>query len=216
MRVGTTLLVALLALVGAGCGTSSSARTIDGWQGAEAHLEVVGTLDGEALDISLGDAASDTAEVFCTREYSVPEIGGVAQYDMGELIEIKIDAWVTIGGVRRLIELELKQHDFQSDTVPATVRVVPRSDTMDPASDQMWLEWEWHDEADATLYEAAAQTGTFELELYTGTPDATGLVIPNGMGEVGGYFDARWSETEELHGSFTVACTESIVSLVPM
>lgn len=196
----------------AGCGSETGSREIPEWLGEENHFELVGTLDGEELDISLD---GDSTQVFCTREYTVPaDAAGEPQYAMGALSEVKINAFVTIDGEERLIELELKRHDLQSDAIGTVVTIVPRSDTMDPAPSEMWLEWEWHDAADETTFEGAAQTGTFTLEHYSGTPDDTGLVIPDGA--VGGHWTARWSETEELTGSFTVPCTMTDVEIVAM
>ncbi len=82
---------------------------------------------------------------------------------------------------------------------------------MSPASDEMWLEWEWHETTGATTYEAAAQTGEFVLGEFIGTPGTDGLVIPDGQGQIGGYAYARWSPTDELWISFSAACEVSEV-----
>ena len=203
--------LALSALAIGGCSSTPEARSIDAWLGADPHFDVVGTINGETLDVSLD--ATDRAEVWCTREYTVPDVGG-PQYADGSLTEIKVDAYITIGGVRRYVELELKKHDYQSDTIGTMTTIVSRSDLMDPAATEMWLEWEWHDEAGTTSFEQAALNGSFTLNEYSGTRDSTGLIIPDDTGRVGGYWNARWSETEELHGSFTVNCGTNDVELV--
>jgi hypothetical protein len=79
----------------------------------------------------------------------------------------------------------------------------------------MWLEWEWHNaDQSVHLLEASAQSGKFELEAFDGVPSADGLTMEANTGMVGGYFDAFWSPTENLRGSFTVYCTENEVETV--
>ncbi|WP_236515795.1 hypothetical protein [Sandaracinus amylolyticus] len=202
----------------AGCGASEDdGRDIPEWMGAEPHFEAVGFLHGEELDISMGASAADVTQLYCTREYTVPQAAdGTPRYDQGRLTELKINAFVEVDGERRQIELELKRHDFQADEVGDETAIIPRSELEDPGPAEMWLEWEWHDETDATTYEAAGQTGTATLELYEGQPDETGLVIPDGMGAIGVHWTARWSETEEIRGSFTVPCTTSVVEIAAL
>src|SRR5699024_11046542 len=106
-----------------------------------------------------------------------------------------------------VIELELKQHDFQRDPIGAVVEIVPRLEGQDIGSLQMWLEWEWHDSDDTTLFESSAQTGVTTLKRYTGAPNATGLVVTEG--EVGAVVHARWSAAEHLDISFSLPCVES-------
>ncbi|AKF03900.1 hypothetical protein [Sandaracinus amylolyticus] len=207
--IGSLLCIAALA----GCGApDEGGRDITEWMGDDYHFEAVGFLHGEELDISLGASAADSTLLFCTREYTVPQAAdGTPRYDQGQLTELKINAFVEVEGERRQIELELKRHDFQADAVGTETAIVPRTATGEPGASEAWLEWEWHDESDATTFEAAGQTGTVVLELYDGQPDETGLVIPDGMGAVGVHWTARWSETEEIRGSFTVPCTTSVV-----
>ena len=215
---GPFTILTTLSLGLAGCGSETGAREIPAWLGEQSHFEVVGTIDGEELDISLEDSADDPTQVYCTREYTVlGDAAGEPQYDMGSLTELKINAFVTVDGEPRLIELEFKSHDWQSDAPGTAVTIVPRSETMDPAAGETVLEWEWHDAAtDETTYEASAQRGTVTIEHYTGTPDETGLLIPDSTGAVGVHWTARWSETEELAGSFTVPCTMTDVEIVAM
>jgi hypothetical protein len=45
------------------------------------------------------------------------------------------------------------------------------------------------------------------LEAYTGEVGPDGLVIPDDTGTVGGFFEASWSNSESLVGSFTAPCS---------
>jgi hypothetical protein len=205
-------LVAFGLAMTAGCGAESDAPVLEPWT-ADPHFQVIGTIDGEDLDVLL-DQPDELVGGACVREYEVPRVDGVPQYDQGRLVEIKVNVSITLGDVTRLVELELKRHDFQSDAIGAEAEIVPRVGGIDPAADAMWLEWEWHDLDDTTLFESAAQTGTASLELYTGEPDANGLLIPDGQGEVGFVISARWSASEHLDISLTVPCGPNKIDYV--
>jgi hypothetical protein len=200
-----------LGVVAAGCGDDEGPR-LEPWT-SETHFQAIGSLDGEDLDILLDEPAELVGAV-CERKYEVPRVDSVAQYDQGWLVEIQVNLTVTLGDETRLVQVELKRHDFQSDAIGAEIGIVPRIEGTDPGQDAMWLEWEWHALDDTTLFESAAQTGTATLELYTGTPDATGLVISEDHGAVGVVISARWSASEYLDLSFAVPCVESKVEFV--
>ena len=146
------------------------------------------------------------------REFEIPlDADGNPDYAAGKFVEIKVSAIPVEGGDR--IELELKQHDFSADAAGATVAIVPRDDTVAPASNEMWAEWEWHSASDdETTFESAAQTGSLVLGVHEGEVDSTGLVLTGGS--VGGFLRARWSQSEEVTISFTVPCTEEKLSFI--
>jgi hypothetical protein len=210
-RSGAPALVVLGLALSTGCG-GDEATSLEPWS-ADAHFQVVGTIDGEDIDIRL-DEASELADAVCHRTYEVPMVDSMPQYDQGWLVEIQLQGTVTIGDEMRIFQVELKRHDFQTDPVGAEVRVVPRIEGMDPPEDATWLEWEWHDLDDVTFFESAAQTGTATLELYTGMPDSTGLVYSEDFGAVGFTLSARWSASEHLDVSFTLPCVKSKVDFV--
>lgn len=211
-NLGLVLCTACLVCACSDDSEGEQTKALTEWQGSEPHFEVRGTLDGEELNLSMGEDASDDALLFCTREYTVPLMGTEPDYSAGSLTEVKITAFVE-GQGGRFVELELKQHDYQSDKIGADVVVVQRSETENPRADEMWLEWEWHGADEETLFEGAANSGTFTLERFTGSPDdATGLVIPSGEGSVGGFARGEWKNGEALDISFSAPCTTSDVA----
>jgi hypothetical protein len=217
-RAGGAALAGLLGLWAAGCGpegaggTETGSEALSAWAGQTPHFSLVGRLNGEDLRLELSGAdAADRAKLFCKREYLVPLVGGQRDYARGFLSEVKVDAFVTVGGQARMLELEFKQHDLQKDAPGAALTVAPRVEGVPLAPDALWLEAEWHVDG-VQVYERAAQMGTFTLGAMTGQPDATGLVVPRNTGSVGGFFSTRWSETEFLTVSFTALCTKSTVT----
>jgi hypothetical protein len=203
-------------LLSIGCGADDAQDPQLTWQGGAAHLMVKGHLNGEDLDVAItGEDAADTATLWCGREYGgPPDANGDPDVTRAKLYKTNIYAQVTIGGEDRRLELELKPHDFQADAVPSTTRIIARVDEESVATDATWLDFEWHTpDGEGDLLETSAQTGTFELELYSGEPGADGLIIPAGEGSIGGRLDAKWSENERLQVSVTAPCTESELDL---
>jgi hypothetical protein len=209
-------LVVCCALFALGCGTEDDAGADVTWQGEAAHLIVKGHLNGEDLDFAItGEDAADTDRVWCGREYAgPPDANGDPDVTKAKLYKTNIYAQVTVGGEDRRLELELKPHDFQSDEVPSTAKIIARVDGESVAADETWLEFEWHTpDGEGDLLETSAQTGTLELELYSGQPGDDGLIIPAGEGSIGLKLDAKWSENERLQVSVTALCTESELDL---
>jgi hypothetical protein len=208
--------LASICACGTGCGAEDADSASLSWQGAEPHVIVKGHLNGEDLDLSItGEAAADPANVWCAREYAgPPDANGEPDVSLAKLYKVNVFALVTVGGEERRLELEFKPHDFQSDAVPSTARVIPRVDDEVVDSDATWLDFEWHTpDGEGDLLETSAQTGRFELELYSGEPGADGLLIPAGEGSFGGTLDARWSEQERLEASVSAPCMESELDL---
>jgi hypothetical protein len=209
--VARTLSLSTAVLLGS---CSSSAGGVS-WGGIEPHISVHGTLGDEEIDIELSGAAA--TGISCERQYET--MGQAADPTMADLntavfSEVTIDVVVTIDGEERLLELELKKHDLQSDMDGDVVHIVPRSTTEDPAADSMWVEMEWHTiVGDVTYFEEAAQSGTVTREAFTGTPGPGGVVIPEGDGVVGVTIDARWSPTERLTFSITAPCLYNDVNV---
>ncbi len=196
-----------------GCGTPEDKQKSEPpakWEGATPHFRAVGTLNGEEVDVRIeGDAAADTARLFCQREYVVQRVNGDPDWSTGKVEEVKLNAPLSVGGEERYFELELKKHDLQRRAPGDEVSIVARVDDVRPSATEMWFEWEWHRPDGSTLFEAAAQSGTFTLGEFTGTPDSTGLQIPENTGTVGGFITARWSETDQLAITFTARCTRN-------
>ena len=184
------------------------------WLGAHNHFWAFGSLDGEDVDIEMQTDMADPGHVWCEREYVAPDDGeGMPDYGRGQLDEFRIHGLTEVAGEMRGFELEFKREDFQSDPMGTAYAIVPRSETVEPGDDEIWLEWEWKDEMEGDLFEAAAQEGSFMLEAYEGSAGADGLVIPEGEGQLGGFATARWGTIEEISVSFTVDCMASDIVL---
>jgi hypothetical protein len=199
-----------------GCGGSNASSAPTKWMGSARHLRIVGTLQGESIDIDInGAAATDTTNLWCEREYQIPtDSTGQPDYAHGHNAEIRIRAPVTINGQMRLADLGLKRHNYQADAPGTDVPVIPRDDANSPCTlasctnTNMWLSWTWRNPTDQSVtYKSAAQSGDFVLGEYVGTPDATGLLIPDNTGDIGGFASGQWSATESLAVSFDANCT---------
>ncbi len=199
---------ALVALAIGGCSEQGSESVgPEEFLGPSYHFVLAGFANQQVIDIDLPpDFYGDAAMAMCERQYVVPDSDDVATWGDGSLREIEITANVMIGGEERVLQLELKEHDFQSDPDGTAVTIVPRSDLVDPAVDEMWIELEIEDLEGNRLFEQGAQVGTLVRGAHVGMPGPDGVVIPEGEGAFGAWFEARWSVTEELRGSFFVQC----------
>lgn len=206
---------AVLTMAMTGCGGSDSG-TVDKWMGSVRHLRIVGTIMGEKIDINVtAPDANDTSKLWCEREYQVPnDASGNPDYALGHNAEVRIKGPITINGQMRLLDFGLKRHNYQADAPGTVVPVIPRDDANSPCglnsctNDNMWLSWTWRNPADNSVtYKSAAQSGSFTLGEYVGTPDATGLLIPENTGDIGGFATGQWSATESISASFDANCT---------
>jgi hypothetical protein len=206
----------------AGCGGTSGDSAPTEWQGATPHLNVVGFIDGENINIQLtGADAANTAKLWCEREYQVPtDTAGNPIYNMGHNSEVRIRLPATTTGMpARGLAIELKMHDYQDDAAGTTTPVIVRDDNNPPCTADgcaqpkvMWLGWTWHDLAtDAVIYKMAAQSGSYKSGEFTGAKDSTGLFIMENSGNVGGFATGQWSTTEKISVSFDAKCTANNV-----
>src|SRR4051794_13912182 len=219
MTVTRGLIVVFAASIfGAGCGgDSGTTDSLDKWMGSARHLRITGTIMGEMIDINVaGAVAEDKANLWCEREYQAPTVNGTTDYTQGHNSEVRIKAPVTVAGEARLLDLGFKRHSFQDDAAGSLATVIPRVDTESPCTladctnDSLWLSWTWRDPAtNAVKYKMAAQSGSFTLGEFVGTPDTTGLEIAADSGNVGGYATGQWSATENLKISFDANCTKN-------
>jgi hypothetical protein len=187
------------------------------WMGAMHHFRAVGVINGENIDVNLTSPTADsTTSLWCEREYQVPTGANMMpDYTMGHNSEVRFKLPVTTGGTMRILDLEIKMHDFQDDAAGTVTTVVPRDDTNPPCAatgctqpKNMWLQWVWLNPADmSVLYKQAAQSGSFTLGEFTGTKDATGLLYTVNMGQVGGFATGQWSATDHVAASFDASCT---------
>ncbi|HYO96884.1 MAG TPA: hypothetical protein VER33_20375 [Polyangiaceae bacterium] len=204
------LVVVSLSTLSVAC-ASDGEEAAASWQGSEPHLSVRGYLNGEDLDIQLSGDAATASNLWCGRKYvGPPDANGEPDVTTARLYKTNVYAQVKVGVEARRFELEFKPHDFQTNNAPRVVKVVPRVDDESVASDSMWVDMEWHTpDGETDLLETSAQTGAFELKMYSGQPGEDGLMIPEGDGSFGGYLSAKWSEQEYLEVSMTAPCTEN-------
>jgi hypothetical protein len=212
-----------LSLAAIGCGGTGTDTNANGtptkWLGTMRHLRIVGNMMGEAIDINIsGAAAENTANLWCEREYQAPTVGTTTDYTAGHNSEVRVKAPVTINGEMRLLDFGLKRHDFQADAAGTVVPVIPRDDTNSPCkladctNTNMWLSWTWRNPTtNAVTYKMAAQSGSFTLGEFVGTPDTTGLEITANTGNVGGFVTGSWSATDSVTASFDANCTVNTV-----
>ncbi len=189
--------------MGGACGDGDGG--LDAWQGEAPHVQTDGDAGGAPLALDVADG------IACVREYEVPDVQDATTWSDGALRSIEIQVQVTTGGVERGYELELETVDFAGLAVPATFAVVA-PETDDPPAGSAWIEveGEWEDAGEFVSFEEAAVSGTLELALLSGAAGADGLVIPNGEGMVGGYFDVVWVDDTRLRASFSVACDSDV------
>jgi hypothetical protein len=144
--------------------------------------------------------------------YAVPAgEGDSLDYAQGSIVEVRVQGRGLTDGERRGFTLVLGRHDFTSDEQGTTLDVVPRDELVDPRPGELWVEWRWLGESGAPVFESAAQDGSLALELVSGEPDETGLIIPAGEGAVGGHLVGRWKPGEEVQMSFSAECLVSNV-----
>jgi hypothetical protein len=215
--VATAMLIGLAAICLPGCGSSSNSDEPDppkAWSGPTPHFDAVGTINGESIDIHLsGDAAKDSTQLWCEREYQVPsDASGTPIYAQGHNSEFRIVVGATMG---RKLEIAYKMHQFQADKAGTAVTVIPRDDNDPPCTvtgcsqpKVMWLSWKWINPADnSVLYKQAALSGKFTLGEFTGSVDSNGLMITENTGKVGGFAAGEWSASESVSITVDANCT---------
>lgn len=167
------------------------------WEGATEHVTLVGAVGGRELEVALtGAQAQDLEVVFCERNYV-----------SGALEKIEIKHAFEFDGMPAELKIEFDAFDFTGEPSD-TIAIRPAGDhalTTSDMSVQMAIELE-----DGTEIEDFGVTGTFELELFTGTAGEDGM-IPSGEGSFGGYLDATLDGGGEVQLSFTARCGENDV-----
>lgn len=211
---GMKVLIAfgLASIAASGCSGSSSDEFTYG--GDAAHFKVAGTFKGETVDVTMpASAAADTDNLSCSREYEVPGTEEDPDFANAVYKETQVRALLTVNGVEKRAEIEIKRHDLSATTVGSVVTIIPRVDGEDPSATEAWLDWEWHDsDTNDILNEGTAQDGEFTLRLFSGVEGGSadmGPIIEEDTGYVGGVIDARWSPTEHLQFSFSALCVKN-------
>ncbi|UJR82567.1 hypothetical protein [Sandaracinus amylolyticus] len=200
----------LFALALVGCAESGEGRDAPReWQGEATHVDAVGTIDGLAVDFDLD--ASDAAEVFCERNYVVPDVDDPATWSSGYLEKVEVKWLVVVDGTEREYQLELSAHDFGASADGQTLSIVGYEEgaARAPTTIQVAADAEWEEDGSEREHVSLSGTGTFVRGVVTGTPGGDGVVVPDGQGTFGGYLHLESAGGESLDVSFTVPCGDN-------
>jgi hypothetical protein len=172
------------------------------WLGETPHFVMVGEFGHYSFNINLPDlAATPDAAVTGKREYGHTDEGGLA------LIDFEVAANAVMNDIERTIELEFANADFDTATLPMSFAIEPSQEFPEgaKASLEVQFEWEWVEKNTIVNEEGLIDSGTLDLALNEGTPDADG-VAANGL--IGG-FAAATKDGKTLAISFTVPVAEA-------
>lgn len=202
-----TRALTLLPLMLAACGGDD--ETLEAWRGGDPHVRLTGEIDGTPIDVELdAAAAADLTRSLCKREYDVPDAADPATWSSGTLPELEATVKVTQDGLEKELELGFTATDFAAIAAGTSLALVPAVEEQLPAAGQAYLEveWKWEDGDQFVNYEGSAESGTLAFELLDGSRGADGVVVPDGTGRLGLFFDAAWPMGGHLAGSLTVGC----------
>jgi hypothetical protein len=209
--------VSLLALLtAAGCGAAPDQEDtgkVSQWLGDKLHFAVSGTFDGKPMNVRLeGDAAKD---VRCTRNYA-PRPGekpnAEGKYDTSQLYFVmkEIGIVTQLDGKPTEVSVGYWRHDVAAGT---SLEVIPRVRGTSIPEGKTWVDFELGEPGamGPTGIEKAAEAGTFEMKLNTGTPDHSGVYIPTG-GRTGEFISINWGPQESLTISITSDCQDAEIA----
>jgi hypothetical protein len=175
-------------------------RSPSEWLGATPHFVLMGTLDGEPVDIQYLDLSTlpeGVAAFEGKREY----LPGEAGWRFGDF-EVALQA--VLDGVETTWEIEIENDDFaQQRPLPMTFEL-GQENLPQGARGFVEVQAEWETEAETVNAEIGGWTGTLTLHEDSGTPDGEGLV-PDGL--IGGHMVLD-DGGDHLVLSFTVPVTE--------
>lgn len=173
------------------------------WVGDEPHLAVVGSVAGEAFDLSAdGSDASDVGTLFCERNYIVPDLEDDSAWaNDGYLQKVEIKFNYTSGDAFAEFQMELEAEDLMA-LVGEDLTIGDEADaqvglTIDP------------DGPNEEEFEEVSASGTVTLELLSGEVGADGLTVPDGEGAFGAYVDIELADGGSIQGSFTANCGDN-------
>ena len=215
MRGFHLIAVSLLAtLTAAGCGAAPDQEetgNVTQWLGDKLHFAVSGNFNGKPINIRLeGDAAK---HVRCTRNYGpLPGVKPDAEgkYDTSQLYFVMKECGIVtdVEGVPTDVSVGYWGNDPAAGT---TLDVIPRMTGMPVPEGKAFVDFELSEPGASgpSGIEKAAERGTVELKLNTGTPDQNGVFIPTG-GRTGEFISINWGPQESLTISLTADGEDSL------
>jgi hypothetical protein len=217
VKVRRSFAVSLLTvLASAGCGAAAEqdTATITQWLGDSPHFAVSGSFNGKPIYLRLeGDAAK---AVRCTRNYSplpgvMPNADG--KYDTSQMYFVmkEIGIVVDYDGKPTDISVGYWRHDPAAGT---SLEVIPRQQGTSIPAGKTWVDFELS-EPNATGpsgIEKAAESGSLQMNLNSGTPDQGGVYIPTG-GRTGEFVTVSWGPQENLTISVTADCQDAELAM---
>lgn len=171
------------------------------WLGATPHFVMVGAFGDYSFNVNLPALEGAAAEVAGKREYGRDDAGALL------LIDFEVAVNAVMNDIERTIELEFANADFDTHTLPLSFALSPDEEFPEgaKASLEVQFEWEWVEKSTIVNEEGLVDSGTLDLALNQGTPDAEG-VAANGL--IGG-FATLTRDGKTLALSFTVPVTEA-------
>jgi len=123
------------------------------------------------------------------------EIGIVVDYE-GKPTDVSVGYW---------------RHDAQAGT---SLDVIPRQQGTSIPEGKTWVDFELSEpnSMGPNGIEKAAESGTFQMKLNTGTPDQGGVYIPTG-GRTGEFINVSWGPQENLTISVTSDCQDAELAM---
>lgn len=183
-------------------GGNSTSDVPEAWLGEEPHTHLAGTVAEQEIElIAEGSEAAGVGTVYCERNYIVPDLEDTSTFEDGYLqkVEIKFNFF-------HLDALAEFQMELEKDDLFAAV-----GETLAVGEDAevaLGINVD-EDGPKAQEFEDEATGGTVKLELLTGEPDESGVIVPSGEGRYGAYVDIQLDSGGTLQGSFTVNCGEN-------
>lgn len=182
------------------------------WLGEDTHFAVSGTFQGTTFDVLLeGEAASS---IYCNRFYAplpgeMPDAEGNYGGDQVYFAMKEIGAIFDVNGEPKEFTVAYWRHDMGAGT---ELEIVPRNFGDVIPAGKTWSDINIFDPGTNILsgVESAASSGVVKLELNTGSPDASGVMIPSG-GRTGEFVSMSWGPREALQISATADCNTLVV-----
>jgi hypothetical protein len=206
----------LTALTAAGCAVEAVEDTgkLDQWLGDSPHFAVSGNFHGKAINIRLEGEAAKAAGIRCVRNYApLPgtQPGADGKYDTSKV-------YFVMKEIGLVADFEGKPTDISvgywgNDPAAGTnLEVIPRQQGTQIPVGKAWIDFELSEPGASgpNGIEKAAESGTLQMNLNSGTPDQNGIFIPTG-GRTGEFLTVSWGPQESLTISTTSDCQDAEV-----
>lgn len=172
------------------------------WLGNTPHVQLAGTVAEQQLELVADEAeASGVGTAYCERNYIVPDVGDPSTFDEAYLQKVEIKFNFFHNDALAEFQMELEKPDLLSEVGAMLV-------AGDDAEVALGIKVD-EEGPQAEEFEDEAVGGTVALELLSGEPDDSGVIIASGDGKYGAYVDLELASGGRLQGSFTVQCADN-------